>query len=156
LRPAPFNGWLPRLRAGKRWFPRRPSLSVHRMKVKALEAFSGPGSRALPAEIMRHHPLPGRVGQTGLGSMRRFAVRVGATGGRPMGPPHPAEAGLSLLEKGSPDRCFLRAMPLTPGHDKGYLQNEWIAEFSGRAYDRGEGGGGRPSPQSGISGVPTR
>ena len=44
---------------------------------------------------------------------------------RPMGPPLPAEAGRSLPEKGSPNRCFLRATPLTPGHDKGYLQSEW-------------------------------
>ena len=100
-----------------------PSLSVNQMKGKVWEAFSGPGSRALPAETMRHLLFPGRVGPTGLGSPRPFAILVGATGGRPMGPPHPAEVGLSVPEKGSPGRCFLRATPLTPGHGKGYLQS---------------------------------
>ena len=94
------------------------------MKVKVLEAFSGPGSRALPAETMRQLPFPGPVGPTGLASPRRFTILVGATGGRPMGPSHPAETGLSLPEKGSPGRCFLRATPLTPGHGKGYRQSE--------------------------------
>jgi hypothetical protein len=94
------------------------------MKVKVWQAFSGPGSRALPAEIMRPLPFPGPVGPTGPGSPRRFAIPVGATGDRPMGPPHPAEAGLSLPAKGSPGRCFLRATFLTPGHGKGYLQRE--------------------------------
>ena len=94
------------------------------MIVEALEAFSGPGSRTLPAEIMRRLPFPGPVGPTGLGSPRRFAIPVGATGGRPMGPPHPAEAGLSLQKRLPPGRCFLRATPLTPSHDKGYLQGE--------------------------------
>ena len=42
---------------------------------------------------------------------------LGATGGRPMGPPLLAEVGLSLQEKCSPGRCFLRAQPLTPGHN---------------------------------------
>jgi len=64
----------------------------------------GPGSRALPAEIMRRLLGPGRVGPTGLGFPRRFPLRVGVAGGRPIGPPHPAEADRSLPEKGSPGR----------------------------------------------------
>ena len=77
----------------------------------------GPGSRALPAEIMRHLLFPGPVGPTGLGLPWRFPLLVGAAGGRLISPPHPAEIGRSLPEKGSPGRCFLRATPLTPGHD---------------------------------------
>ena len=97
-----------------------PSLSVNQMIAGVLEAFSGPGSRALPAEIMRQLPFPGPGGPTGLGSPRRFEILAGATGGPPMGPPHLAEARLILQEKGSPGRCFLRATPLTPSHDNGY------------------------------------
>jgi hypothetical protein len=77
----------------------------------------GPGSRALPAEIMRHLLFPGPVGPTGLGFPWGFPLLAGAAGGRPIGPPHPAEIGRSLQEKGSPGRCFLRATPLTPGHN---------------------------------------
>jgi hypothetical protein len=43
------------------------SLSVNQMKVKLREVFSGPGSRALPAETMRRLPFSGPVGPTGLG-----------------------------------------------------------------------------------------
>jgi hypothetical protein len=91
------------------------------MNGRRLQAASplvpGPGSRALPAEIMRRLLLPGPVWPTGLGFPWRLPFLVGATGGRPIGPTHPAEADRSPQEKGSPGRCFLRATPLTPGHN---------------------------------------
>ena len=102
--------------------PCPPSLSANQLIIGVLEAFSGPGSKALPAEIMRQLPFPGPGGPTGLGSPRRLEILAGATGGPPMGPPHLAEARLILQEKGSPGRCFLRATPLTPSYDKGYLK----------------------------------
>jgi hypothetical protein len=77
----------------------------------------GPGSRELPAEIRRHFLCPGQVGPTGLGFPRRSLHPVGATGGRLLGPPQPAEADRSLPEKRSPGGCFLRPTPLTPGHN---------------------------------------
>ncbi len=101
-----------------------PSLSVNQERVKALEVFSGPGSRAWPAETMRHLLFPGPVGPAGPGLPWRFPLPAGAAGGRRIGPPHPAEAGPSLQEKGPPGRCFLRATRLTPGHHKRYLQSE--------------------------------
>jgi hypothetical protein len=71
----------------------------------------------LPTETMRHLPFSGPVRPTGLERPRRLAILVGETGGRPIGPTHPAEADRSLPEKGSPGRCFPRATPLTPGHN---------------------------------------
>ena len=40
----------------------------------------------------------------------------GSPAGRPMGPPHPAEAWGELRRQFLSRRCFLRAPPMPPGH----------------------------------------
>ena len=49
----------------------------------------------------------------------RRPLRVGATGGRPISPLHPAETHPSLPEEGQPGRCFLPRRSLPPGHNLG-------------------------------------
>ena len=80
-----------------------------------------PGGKGL---VGKNHEAPSTP-WTGRANRSRPPVEVFSPGGggrptgRPIGPPHPAEAGQSPWEKGSPSRCFLRAMPFPPGHDPG-------------------------------------
>ncbi len=96
-------------------FTRPPSFSVSQMKVKVWEAFSGPGSRALPAEIMRQLPFSGPVGPPRL-RIVDSGVRIEKESPKIRNP--------QFEIRNSIGRCFLRATPLTPVHDKGYLQRE--------------------------------
>ena len=58
-----------------------------------------------------------RAGQPFETPMEGVLSRSGRPAGRPIGPPHSAEAGRSLQEEGQPSRCFLRPSSLPPGHD---------------------------------------
>jgi hypothetical protein len=56
--------------------------------------------------------------------------------------------------RNSMSRCFLRAMPLTPGHDKGYLQIESGQEDRPAAYHEAVCRLVRENPKSLMNGPP--
>jgi len=92
----------------------------------AFHRVPGPGARTLRPKTMRHllfHGAGGptvRIPEEGFLSLEGRPVdKTRLRADRPIGPPHPAEAGRSLQEEGQPGRCFLRTSSLPPGHDPG-------------------------------------